>query len=318
MPESKISSMRVLVSGASGDIGLGIGRILKEDTSGKVFGCDITPDGIGKCVFDDMFSVPRADDASYIESIEALISENNIEVFIPTSEAEISVLSNSGVDFGRRAGCHVVMANATVVNVSLDKYATARFVEKNGLNSPWTSLVEVSAPQALPCIFKPRGGRGSKDVEVVKTEERARELSGRPDYIWQELLLPDDQEYTCGLYVTASGEVRSVIFKRSLSGGLTGKGEVVENDEIRLYLEKLAERLGLVGAINVQLRLTSRGPVLFEINPRFSSTVVFRHKLGFKDLIWSLEELAGMELDDYAPPKNGIKFYRGYAEYIED
>jgi carbamoyl-phosphate synthase large subunit len=60
--------------------------------------------------------------------------------------------------------------------------------------------------------------------------------------------------------------------------------------------------------------MTSRGPVVFEINPRFSSTVMFRHKLGFPDFVWSLQERAGREPGPFAAPPQGIKFYRTSAE----
>ena len=30
--------------------------------------------------------------------------------------------------------------------------------------------------------------------------------------------------------------------------------------------------------------------MVFEVNPRFSSTAYMRHKLGFTDVIWSLKE----------------------------
>src|SRR3546814_6554984 len=52
----------------------------------------------------------------------------------------------------------------------------------------------------------------------------------------------------------------------------------------------VARALDLRGSINIQLRLGSRGPMIFEINHRFSSTVVFRHRLDFSDLLWSLQE----------------------------
>ena len=53
---------------------------------------------------------------------------------------------------------------------------------------------------------------------------------------------------------------------------------------------QIANEWNLKGSINIQLRLIDNKPIIFEINPRFSSTVYMRHKLGFKDLIWSLAD----------------------------
>jgi carbamoyl-phosphate synthase large subunit len=49
--------------------------------------------------------------------------------------------------------------------------------------------------------------------------------------------------------------------------------------------------------MNVQLRLTAAGPRVFEINPRFSSTALMRHRIGFSDVLWSLDEAAGRPVE---------------------
>src|SRR3546814_16519316 len=73
----------------------------------------------------------------------------------------------------------------------------------------------------------------------------------------------------------------------------------------------VARALDLSGSINIQLRLGSRGPMIFEINPRFSSTVVFRHRLGFSDLLWSLQEqILGKKMPYSLSYTIGTKAYR--------
>ena len=47
---------------------------------------------------------------------------------------------------------------------------------------------------------------------------------------------------------------------------------------------------GVGTAVAAFVGFTKKGPMIFEINPRFSSTVYMRHKLGFTDVIWSLKE----------------------------
>ena len=79
---------------------------------------------------------------------------------------------------------------------------------------------------------------------------------------------------------------------------------------------KISKLLKLKGSINIQLRVTNRGPVLFEINPRFSGTVGFRDKLGFKDLLWSMQLKLEGEVEKYTKPKKGTKIFRGLEEYI--
>lgn len=69
---------------------------------------------------------------------------------------------------------------------------------------------------------------------------------------------------------------------------------------------RIAEGLNLHGSMNVQLRLTDKGPRVFEINPRFSSTVLMRHRLGFSDVIWAIEEAEGKDIDFPIIPMNTV------------
>jgi len=306
----------ILVSGANGDIGIGLARILIQEGIENTYGCDIKNDSWGGCVFKEIIQVPKANSEYYIDAVKKIILKFNIDLFIPSSEAEIKVINDLAVPAEHILNCPVLLADSNTINLALDKFETAKFLKENLLDYPWTMDAEVNLPESVPCIYKPRSGQGSKGIEVVCDIDRAIELKGKSGYIFQELLAPDNQEYTCGIYRGKMAGTRVILFKRTLVGGLTGSGIVVENSKIENYVKDIAQLLGLKGAVNMQLRLTSRGPVLFEINPRFSSTVVFRHKLGFKDLIWAIEELAGQMASEYNPPIVGTKFYRGYAEYF--
>jgi carbamoyl-phosphate synthase large subunit len=99
-------------------------------------------------------------------------------------------------------------------------------------------------------------------------------------------------------------------------GGFSGFGVVIENMKINKLLFEIAQNLNLRGSINVQLRLTDSGPIVFEINPRFSSTVRFRHMMGFEDVIWSIKDILNIPLPEYKKPEQGTKFYKGFSEYV--
>ena len=51
---------------------------------------------------------------------------------------------------------------------------------------------------------------------------------------------------------------------------------------------KIADELNLIGSINIQLRKSKNRIAIFEINPRFSSTVFMRSLVNFNDVLWSL------------------------------
>lgn len=310
-------SKTILVTGCNGDIGTSVGRILKDFYQNyKIIGTDITLNGAGKFIFDFVAVLPRAYSPNYFESLLELINYHQIDLIIPISEAEIRLFfENNYCDCYENVP--IIMPNTKTFEFCYDKLKTSLFLKYLNLPSPWTVLVN-EEPLTLPCIIKNRGLTGKGGIEVVDSDSIEYFRKARPDDLWQEYLHGD--EYTCGLYGTSGGEFRSIIFKRKLSNGNSGftvTGEVIENKEIHNLLNCIASGLELRGSCNVQLRITSKGPMIFEINPRFSSTVMFRYKLGFKDLIWSCNEAFNFPIEKYTPPNSGIRFYKGYTEYLD-
>lgn len=306
--------MKVLISGIAGDIGFGIARILKEwNIFSELHGIDIHSDHPGCLVLDKCVIAPRANEEIYIKWLTNYIGDNQIDIFIPSSEAEISVLTSAGLY--KLAGAKILRNTDFTIQKSLDKFECLSYLSSKGITVPKNGLIGDTSPTHYPVIVKPRSGQGSKGVKVVHNEDELNQCL--KNWVWQEYLFPDDEEYTCAIYKSTISSFRSLILKRKLVGGSTGSGIVIENSEIEKYIHKIAEAMQINGAINIQLRLTKQGPLLFEINPRLSSTLVFRDKMGFTDLRWWLADILKLKTPEYHAPKSGIRFYRCPQEYIE-
>lgn len=305
---------KVLVTGCGGDIGLAIGRILQESKIvDAVIGCDVQEDHAGRVFFDDCFLVERATSPNYIDALLQLVEKERVDLVIPSSEPELRILYANNF-FGRQE--LFLTANKKAMEIGFDKYRTAQFLQENGLPHPWTQIAAHGVPPEFPCILKSRTGCGSKDVRILVEKDYNRSVPYNEDDIFQELIEGDNAEYTCGLFRSSSGETRSIILRRKLYGGLTGSGTVETNPEIEDLLHVIGVHLNLQGSINVQLRLRSGIPYVFEINPRFSSTVRFRHKLGFLDVIWSIQDSLHHVVDKYQAPIIGTRFYKIYEDVI--
>ncbi len=315
-----MTDLKILVTGCGGDIGLAVGRILRQlGIAKQIWGTDTHNAHAGRAIFDDCQVIAPASKPEYLSDLEKTVKRLKPDLIIPVAEPEIRRLREERIE-REFSGARLITANSKTLDVGFDKLATANLLESLGLPFPWTIPVESGVPKNLPCIAKARTGSGSRTIAVIKTVEEQRQYVVREvgNSIWQEYLTPDDQEITCGVFRMPGCSTRNIQFRRKLLGGLTSSGEVIVDPEIDFVVEKLASALELRGSMNVQLRRTNRGPVIFEINPRFSSTVMFRHKLGFKDVLWSIEDSLELSPSKYSAGLPGMRFYRGSAEMFFD
>lgn len=306
----------ILVTRCGGDISQSIGKILKMEYKDiKLVGCDTHDKHAGHFIFDKCYVVPNVESKDYMKAVENIVNKYKPDVIIPMSEAELRFFCINQIT--EIAGVHLIMPNSESMRIGDDKSVTQDFLKQNDLPHAWTTKVSDGKPQEFPCVLKDIYGRGSKHIEIIQEKDHNKYKDYGSQFIFQEYLLPDNEEYTCGLFRSKTGEIRTIIIHRVLSYGYTGYGELVKNNIISDLLKLIAEKLELVGSINVQLRLTNKkGPVVFEINPRFSSTVFFRHVLGFKDVIWTVNNFFEKPLGEYNPVEPGVKIYKGWQEYI--
>ena len=309
----------ILVTGCGGDIGQSIGKILKSkpELFSLVVGADLHNEHAGKFIFDACYTLPRCDSVEYQAAVNRLIQEHEIDILIPISEPELRNIEKNYYkdDF---FGITVIMANLQSLQVGFDKKLTADFLAQHRLPFPDTQLISEYNKSTFPVLIKSRDGSGSKSIHLVKNQEEM-DLFQKiyPAFIAQEYLPSYGGEYTCGLFRSTSGEIRDVVFKRKLMGGFSGYGIREEHPAISQLLHQLAIFLDLKGSINVQLRLVNGTPVIFEINPRFSSTVLFRHLMGYEDVIWSIQDKLGLPIDSYQINNSISNFYKGFSEYVD-
>jgi carbamoyl-phosphate synthase large subunit len=282
----------ILITGIGGDISQGVATILRENRPDlRLIGVDVHAQHGGHLFVDQFTLVPSASSPDYIDAIKNIVRKYSVDVVIPMSEPELG----AALPFSELApGVKWITAGERVVVAGLDKLETVRALTSLGVPVPWTKPVNEGRPIAFPCILKNRFGSGSRAVFTVNNDEDVDYLVKRyPDAIFQELLEPADREVTCAVYRRSDGEVASLLMLRRLTGGFTGWAKVVKDEETSRMCEVIAQGLDLRGSMNIQLRLTDKGPRVFEINPRFSSTVLMRHRMGFTDALWALDEAEG-------------------------
>jgi carbamoyl-phosphate synthase large subunit len=139
-------------------------------------------------------------------------------------------------------------------------------------------------------VVKPRTGRGSRGLGIVADVGSLNEFLTTSDYAYDRLLLQeyvDGIEYTVSVVVWRDGVVQSVVPKEIvLKRGITQIAVTRRIDRIDAICKAVQQRLRGDGPFNVQLRLdrATGEPRIFEINPRFSTTVSLTTAAGVDEV----------------------------------
>lgn len=282
---------KILVTAVSGDIGNGILKILR-DTENELYGCDINEYAAGMDKVTEFWQEKPAGDEGYIESLVKHCRKLEITHMIPVNEKEIDIISKNLEKF-KDIGIKVIILNNEILDICLDKYKTAKYLEKENIIVPKTFLVDEWTEDGNNYICKPRKSNGSKDIKIIKTYEELESLEGdKEDYVIQEYI-DSEEEYTVGIFSDGK-EITSIAFKRKLKHGYSDYVEYAKNEELEKLAYSIARLFDLYGYINFQLRKKDNKYYIFEINPRISGTVRFRDMLGFRDVVWWLNIADGL------------------------
>jgi carbamoyl-phosphate synthase large subunit len=281
---------RLLVTGIGSNIGQGILKSLRDaDIRGEIVGTDVYRYAAGSAWCDASHRVPFAKEPEFVPSLIRILQKHNTELVLIGSEMETHVLSHARERIERETGCRVVVSDGALVDQCGDKYGIAQLFRKAGLNHP-DSCADMSERGAFlqkhgfPLILKPRLGWSARGVHKIEDGESldfyARHL---PNPVLQEYL--EGEEFTVAVVHDRDGRYCDhVVMRRDLLNGTTYRAEIVSRPDIDTYISSFAKTVALRGSVNIQLRVTARGPVAFEMNPRFSGTTAIRMRAGFNDV----------------------------------
>jgi carbamoyl-phosphate synthase large subunit len=284
-------ALNILVTGALGPIAPTIIKALNlSSLDFRLFTTNSLAWGAALFVGERGFLVPQPNDDAYLPAIIDVCKKCAADVLLLGTDEGIMEISAGREIIERESGAKAVVCDPATLMIGYDKWVTVEFLRDNGFDFPRTvraedsqGLREMVRDLGFPLIVKPRCSSGSKGLSIVRDEtELACATRRREGLIVQEYLQSDDEEYTVGVVVSRAGKVMgSIAMKRMLLQGVTFAAVVDRFPAVQAYAEAIAGKMKPYGACNVQLRLTPRGPVCFEINPRFSSTDGQRAAYGF-------------------------------------
>jgi len=318
--------LRVLVTGVGGDLGQALVKCLRLiDRPVQVFGCDAATDSVGAAFVDEFFVSPFADEKDYLASIQDISQKKDIQAIIPGCEADIFALSQAIAECGFSCGIPVVCHEYPWLKVYGDKLQCFRALDgkvKLASYADGSNQDEVTVfvrENEFPCIVKSRRSYGSKSLRIANDEKQLHNLLTETNVpLLQEYIDDSYGEFSIGVFVCDDFS-SAVAFKRTLGpvGASWYADNLDQHEDILEYSMRIAETSNLRGSCNIQVRNSSKGVRLLEINPRFSSLVAARAACGFKDLEWSL--YTALQIEFPKPDSNfkPLKFRRYFQEMLD-
>lgn len=318
-------AVRALVTGMGGDLGQALVKALR--LSNKLIechGCDMDGAGVGAAFVDSFQVVPQANDPTYVSALKTLCDTRGIDVVVPGSEPEIAVLSRLGHPPRLPSGIPVVSQEREWLETYGDKLACLQALSGKIELPPFTDGVDRQAvatfieQAGFPVVVKSRCSSGSRSLRVAHNPaELDAALRATPLPLVQAFLDDSGGEFSVGMF--ACDHFSSAIaFRRQLgSSGCSWFAETSMDEAVLDYAMTIARITGLRGSANIQVRKTSKGVQLLEINPRFSSLVAARAACGFRDVEWAVELALGRIPDRPDGRFKHLRFRRFFHELVD-
>ena len=324
-----MSDIRVTVTGAGSLFGQGIIKCLRRaDLPLRLHGLDYFENAMGFHWCDETGLLPdlldpAVSEESWFEDLCRRVAAADSQILFVGADFELRPLARLAETLRARTGCHAVVGLASVVDICKDKYRTARWLREMGEPAPESRLPSdgidgIEAAIAYPMLVKPRFGARSRGVARVEDRDALRRaLAACDDPVVQQYLPGAEREYSCGV-VVLDGRVDTVsVLRRRLKDGNTSTAIADPVPAVDALCRRVGEALAPHGPINIQLRLVDETPYVFEINPRFSGTTIFRALLGVNEPERVLRHVLNLPLP--APPTlRAGRVTRYFDEIVED
>ena len=282
----------VLVTGASGIVGYGILRSLKNENC-RLIGTTIYDNSPADCFADIVEKPPLTQDESYMDWLLNIIKKYSVDMIVPSIEVDMSKWNKNRKTL-EESGTIVLLNNEQLIELCLDKW---KFYEKLRNNNPQyciqTSIEPLYEQFKQPFIIKPRCGYGSRGVVKINNKEMYQQYEKEigKTLIMQELVGTDEEEYTVSAFFDKFSTLKAyIVMRRKLSKiGYTEMAETVSVNEMRKILCDLSQTFKPIGPTNFQFRKQNDSWKLLEINPRISSSTSIRTAFGYNESKMSLK-----------------------------
>ena len=289
--------IRILITGAGSGVGQSIAKSLKiTKLNIKIIFADINLLNSGLYRFKNSIIVPKVENRGSLNWYIKTLKKLKIDILMIGSEYDLMFFSKHAELIKQKTKCLICVSNPKTVKMFNDKYLTQKFLAENNLPFLKTYLprnireaAKISKKIKFPLILKGRHGTSSRNVYQIKN---LKELKNNFGFVKNPIIqehigsIKNDfgTEFTCSFFKTKQKRIIGpIILKRKILNGTSWFTETVKNKKISALISKIGKLIDCTGSFNIQLRLSKRGPIPFEFNPRFSGTTSIKSYFGYNE-----------------------------------
>jgi carbamoyl-phosphate synthase large subunit len=299
--EAMADGRRVLITGMGGPAGIAVLKGIADD-SVLVYSADIDPFAAGLYLVppERRVMLPRGDSPRFVGAVIDVCREHAIDVLVPTVDSELLPVAEARGEF-ERAGVSLVNPSAETLRICLDKWALHRRCE-GAVRVPASVLADADFDPAaieLPVIVKPRSGSGSRGIRLITERGDLERLPRDATQLVQEHL--PGPEHSLDVLARRDGRVLAVVPRERLKvdSGIAVTARVTRDEALESFGRTVAERVGLTGVGNVQVKQAAGGePALLEVNPRFPGSMPLTIAAGVNMPALAVRDALGEPMPD--------------------
>jgi carbamoyl-phosphate synthase large subunit len=232
-----------------------------------------------------VYIVPKVNNTNFENEISKIILDNNIDFYVPLIDEEII----KAIKISKKLGIKVLSPSENFVKLCLNKYNLMNLLNEKKISTIKTKYMNLYNDEFnYPIFLKPNVGRGSRGIRKINNKEEKEAYFILEKYKKNEVLVQphiEGVEYTVSVTVNNLNEIIAIIPKLVFTKeGITKHAQSIKNDLIEKKCKEIVKKLKPCGSFNVQLKLINNEIFIFEINPRFSTTLVLSVASGVNEI----------------------------------
>jgi len=240
----------------------------------------------------NFYPAPLVSDIQYRQFIIDLCMQKDIGVYVPLIDEELVNAVLLGKEMN---GLKVLAPQTEFIQLCLDKFSLMKKLKESNISDIPTSKGDTFSSQIpFPVFAKPNTGRGSRGVKKITSQHQLDAYYILERFNPSEVILQpfiEGTEYTVSVLVNSKNQIISISPKRVIQKkGITISAVTENNILIDNLAAKITDTLKPKGPFNIQMFMAKdQTPFIFEINPRFSTTLVLSYEAGLDEISLLLE-----------------------------